>query len=963
MKLAYRKSIRQSRIQDAKEAKEREAKVAAEAEAEAAKAESGSASDPNQPPIGLDAPGTSAPPLHVETEVTPKPAPNEDADAAPSPEKTVVTRPSPTLGIPGSFPMASPSLQPDENVPQSAVSTKSDITEFDNEPQEDMDPQTPFATVPGGLDTHQFHGHDLAVEGRCDQEQSWSVETAAEATPKHPHTFADRHSETLEDTPDQLVVEIGLDLGNAPSENVDTPRADHDDPSIPGTFEEEKDVIRYTPDSYESRVRILRRESDASQHSHSPFPEYAHDNSEYTPGLDAGDSASPKHPADDNDTLADGCVEATDEAYVRNDTYYSPKTYLRDDQDDLSSRRTSTCESLDATHPDGGFEAVQGVQQPANSSHRLGVPTMLSSGNRSSQHSSWTDLSIDSSEPSDGLKAGSSESRLERSELPKQVEMYPEANPITEEDSPTHGERLQGAADVDVDSEQGGFQSNMDIHQLPGIDTGDGFSVNYLGERPLEQDRPGQVPLPLHEPPRIPAAAPSKDNEQHHTPSSSTYGRQSSTWMGSEHPSEDHTLETSAASSILQGSLDVAEPIQGDKLSGGAMEGGPDAATETERLEPSNKEKQRLIQRRNVIKELIDTEAVFVRDMNIVEEIYKGTAEACPKLDANTVKLIFRNTDEIISFHSSFLAQLKEAVAPVYQMSGRSSTTHLASEDSRASAVTTQSSGSNSAPVEPDDEKDRLTSIGPVFKANLETMKGIHEGFLRTSDHAAKRLIQIQEDRTVKVWLNECNEVAMDLTAAWDLDSLLIKPMQRITKYPNIIISLLQHTPEDHPDRRALIDAKESIETAIIEINKTKKNFELVGQIVGRKRKESDVKAGFARAFGKRVDKLQASNSRVPDDAEYNKLRERFNDDYLRLQVVLRDVEFYTRQVTAYVHEFLQYLSSIELVMRLQSSPYPEVESKWVQFNVSMRDIQKVALEQHVSLAPSPHPGVKCARR
>ena len=85
-------------------------------------------------------------------------------------------------------------------------------------------------------------------------------------------------------------------------------------------------------------------------------------------------------------------------------------------------------------------------------------------------------------------------------------------------------------------------------------------------------------------------------------------------------------------------------------------------------------------------------------------------------------------------------------------------------------------------------------------------------------------------------------------------------------------------------------------------------------------------------------------------DTEYGKLRERFNDDYLRLQVVLRDVEFYTRQVTAYVHEFLQYLSSIELVMRLQASPYPEVESKWVQFNVSMRDIEKVALEEHVSL-------------
>ena len=161
--------------------------------------------------------------------------------------------------------------------------------------------------------------------------------------------------------------------------------------------------------------------------------------------------------------------------------------------------------------------------------------------------------------------------------------------------------------------------------------------------------------------------------------------------------------------------------------------------------------------------------------------------------------------------------------------------------------------------------------------------------------------------------------------------------MQRITKYPNLISQLLQYTPADHPDRAPLLAARGALESAILDINKTKKNFELVGQIVGRKRKESDVRAGFARAFGKRVDKLQASSNRPAEDPEYQKLHEKFGDDYLRLQVVLRDVEYYTRQVSAYVHEFLQYLSAMELVMRLQPSPYPELESKWARFNVGSR--------------------------
>jgi hypothetical protein len=126
----------------------------------------------------------------------------------------------------------------------------------------------------------------------------------------------------------------------------------------------------------------------------------------------------------------------------------------------------------------------------------------------------------------------------------------------------------------------------------------------------------------------------------------------------------------------------------------------------------------------------------------------------------------------------------------------------------------------------------------------------------------------------------------------------------------------------------------------------------MVGKIVGRKRKESDVRTGIAKAFGRRAEKISSSNSNRPrDDETYLKLHEKYQDEFLRLQVVLRDVEFYTRQVTIYVNDFLRYLSSIELVMRLSASPYPELESKWARFNMSMRDMGTIALEDHASIS------------
>ncbi|KAL8300489.1 hypothetical protein RB593_010035 [Gaeumannomyces tritici] len=393
-----------------------------------------------------------------------------------------------------------------------------------------------------------------------------------------------------------------------------------------------------------------------------------------------------------------------------------------------------------------------------------------------------------------------------------------------------------------------------------------------------------------------------------------------------------------------------ASTLEGDQATVGSNEAKDQANIHKQ---SSPKERSRLVQRQNAIRELIDTEVSFVRDMNVIEEIYKGTAEACPKLDSKTIKLIFRNTDEIIEFHTSFLAELKEAVSAVYcPKSRRPPLIRESRKDSTMSESMMVQSGISSlakeVAVEPDDAKDRQASIGPTFAKNIERMRAVHETFLRTSDPASKWLIQIQGDDAVQVWLSECNEAAKDFTAAWNLDSLLIKPMQRITKYPNLIIQLLQYTPEDHPNREALMFARSALENAILDINKTKKNFELVGQIVGRKRKGLDVRAGFARAFGKRVDKLQVLTVRIQEDPEYKALQEKFGDDYLRLQAMLRNVEFYTRQVSEYVHQFLQLLSAMNLMMRLQPSPYPEIESKWARFYISI-NVENVALDQHLA--------------
>ncbi|CAG9970793.1 unnamed protein product [Clonostachys byssicola] len=836
---------------------------------------------------------------------------------------TIVKVPdSPTLGVPGSFPDVAPP-QTTEHL-RSTASPVSDTTEFDTEPQPNL-AETP-ATPPKAPAT-----------------------VVKLSSPQHPASRQRaEYQYPFEDEPESP--EQPISVKPAPEEpsksrSIETvrPRLRQ---MIPGAFGDDDDageeMIAESETNEPEAAIVVSPPDSAIDHDHHhpldeqpptvPFPrldmmDESDCHTEYDEDMPESNRSTLIH--DHEDIGTDACTESTDDI-ARTEDCQSESHF----GDHLSSRRASSCASSDAGAGDDLDYLTFKNQLPDNQPNSLLVPPTDSK--RISGHSAWTDLTIDTSAHSDLEKSPDllqDDDDNEPQSAFGHVTIFG-SQVISRETELQSKEAYDEQASARPSCSSSRGSSAFLDYRSPETDTGDGFAISYLSTDQVASSP--YIPLPGHEPPPVPPSASGSAMDSRRA-SSAFYdqSQRGSALISSSRESGDFASQTETPQTADTTSIATSEQYFGPSLNGDVGMN-PDV---TEGEELTDKDRRRLVQRRNVIKELLDTEAVFVRDMNIVEEIYKGTAEACPKLDNKTVKQIFRNTDEIIAFHTLFLGQVKEAVSSVYvPKTGRKVPKEDRSVEPPPSSKTVS------------DAKDREVLLGPVFHQNMEQLQTVHEGFLRSSDLAAKRLIQIQQDPTVKVWLNECNEVAKDLTAAWDLDSLLIKPMQRITKYPNLIITLLQHTPQDHPDREYLISAKDTLETAIIEINKTKKNFELVGQIVGnRKRKESDVKLGIARAFGKRVDKLQPAGNRPPEDPDYAKMSEKFGDDFLRLQVVLRDVEFYTRQVATYVREFLNYLSSVELVMRLQSGNYPEIESKWVQFNISIRDLEKVALDDHLT--------------
>ena len=67
---------------------------------------------------------------------------------------------------------------------------------------------------------------------------------------------------------------------------------------------------------------------------------------------------------------------------------------------------------------------------------------------------------------------------------------------------------------------------------------------------------------------------------------------------------------------------------------------------------------------------------------------------------------------------------------------------------------------------------------------------------------------------------------------AWDIPSLLIKPVQRLLKYPLLLGAIYSDTPDDHPDKSSLLAAKEKTEDVARNANEGRRRFDVVKAVL-----------------------------------------------------------------------------------------------------------------------------------
>ncbi|XP_008312009.1 dynamin-binding protein isoform X3 [Cynoglossus semilaevis] len=119
-------------------------------------------------------------------------------------------------------------------------------------------------------------------------------------------------------------------------------------------------------------------------------------------------------------------------------------------------------------------------------------------------------------------------------------------------------------------------------------------------------------------------------------------------------------------------------------------------------------------------------------------------------------------------------------------------------------------------------------SIGRVFLDFKGEVLDVYKIYCQNHDDAISLLESYEKDENIQRHVLECLDRLRGKTNYINLGSFLIKPVQRVMRYPLLLMELLGATPESHHDRPQLTEALQAVKEINVNINEYKRRKDLV---------------------------------------------------------------------------------------------------------------------------------------
>ncbi|XP_034163774.2 rho guanine nucleotide exchange factor TIAM2 isoform X2 [Pangasianodon hypophthalmus] len=203
---------------------------------------------------------------------------------------------------------------------------------------------------------------------------------------------------------------------------------------------------------------------------------------------------------------------------------------------------------------------------------------------------------------------------------------------------------------------------------------------------------------------------------------------------------------------------------------------------------------------RKVIQELVDTEKSYVKDLSCLFEIYLKPLQKETFLTLDEMESLFGSLPEMLDFQKVFLQTLEERIASTPDFS------------------------TLETPVQ---FKKLLFSLGGSFLYYADHFK-LYSGFCANHIKVQKVLERAKTDRAFKEFLDARNPTKQHSST---LESYLIKPVQRVLKYPLLLRELVSLTDTDSEEHYHLTEALKAMEKVASHINEMQKIYEDYGAV------------------------------------------------------------------------------------------------------------------------------------
>ncbi|KAJ7270166.1 hypothetical protein B0H12DRAFT_1320345 [Mycena haematopus] len=240
-----------------------------------------------------------------------------------------------------------------------------------------------------------------------------------------------------------------------------------------------------------------------------------------------------------------------------------------------------------------------------------------------------------------------------------------------------------------------------------------------------------------------------------------------------------------------------------------------------------------LSKRQHALHELMSSERAYASDLTLILEVHVPLAQG--PMTPEDIKIIFGNIGELAELSDVFCEALQRTIG--------------------------------SALEDPDATDDH---IGELFMRFAPELEGPYKQYITRHPSALAHLTSLPSTPELTAYHQKTRDLAVSLSHAWDLASLLIKPVQRLLKYSLLLTAIIDATALTHPDRPHLVNARTAMEDVARQVNEGRRRAEVVKEVLTAPKKPPTVlriKSFRApqdpNSEAARVDRMQAELARI----------------------------------------------------------------------------------------------------